>query len=179
MKYSELMKWDEEMHKRVGLNIPPKGTTKPSSRPDKTIEVTFVKSKRMKDGGRSDSIVELSLPHSGQNVNKSVVNQNLTQGKMIQPLKIIGVLIFIIAIGSVFFGIFLFFVEGIDQLDELFGLLFIFGTSSSVIYYTLKTKFGGSHPSLQQIELENQLIKKQIEQKELLEKLNNNSAKAN
>jgi hypothetical protein len=97
------------------------------------------------------------------------------------PLRIIGVLNFLIAVGSLFFGVFFLFFEwgGINHEEEFFGVMFIFGTSSSVIYYTLKTKFGGSHPSLQQIELENQLIKKQIEQKELLEKLNNNSAKAN
>ena len=96
MKYSELMKWNEEMHKRVGLNIPPKDNTKPSPSPDNTIEVTFVKTKGTKDDGRIGSSDELSLLNYSQHTNKSIVKQNLIQGKPMQPLKIIGVLNFLI-----------------------------------------------------------------------------------
>lgn len=55
--------------------------------------------------------------------------------------------------------------------DYIVGVL-VFISSASAIYYIVATKFGSPKSSaLDSIELENEIIKKQIEKRELLAKL--------
>lgn len=42
-KYSDLMRWQREMLKSVGLSIPEQKTKEVPSQPDNTIEVIFLK----------------------------------------------------------------------------------------------------------------------------------------
>jgi hypothetical protein len=58
--------------------------------------------------------------------------------------------------------------------NDMLIILLIIVTLSLGIYYTVITKFGFSRPTvLEDLERENEIIKKQIEKKELLLKLEN------
>ena len=60
--------------------------------------------------------------------------------------------------------------DGSDIL-EMIGIFMLLIPSSAGIFYTIKTKFGSKPTLLDNLEIENQIIKKQIEKKELLAKL--------
>jgi len=81
--------------------------------------------------------------------------------------KVTGIISFLGGIGWGLFGVFIIFDEGIDF--PLFALLL---SAISIIMYVIWTKFGKKEFSeLEKMDYENQLLKRQIEQKELKKKL--------
>jgi len=85
--------------------------------------------------------------------------------------KVTGIISFLGGIGWGLFGVFIIFDEGID--DDFFFLLFaLLLPAISIIMYVIWTKFGKKEFSeLEKMDYENQLLKRQIEQKELKKKL--------
>lgn len=86
--------------------------------------------------------------------------------------KITAIISFIIALGWGLFGLFLFFDDGNIHVEEFFTYSTIMVGTVSTVLYVLWTKFGKKEFSeLDKINYENQLLKKQIEQKELMKKM--------
>lgn len=87
--------------------------------------------------------------------------------------RITGVISFICALGWLYFGISL-TIKDIGQLDtiEIFALISMFFTGFSTILYVTLTKFGITDlKEIDKITTENQILRLQIEQKELKKKL--------
>jgi hypothetical protein len=85
--------------------------------------------------------------------------------------NITAIISFLGGIGWGLFGVFILFDEGINE-DSFFPILALLTTAISIILYVLWTKFGKREFSeLDRMDCENQLIKLQIEQKELKKKL--------
>lgn len=86
-------------------------------------------------------------------------------------IKISGILSFVGGIGWVIVGWFLMFENDFKGEPALYSSFIIISATSSVLY-VIWTNFGDNKLSeLQKIDYENQILKKQIEQKELKEKL--------
>ena len=85
--------------------------------------------------------------------------------------KVTGIISFLGGIGWGLFGVFIIFDDGIDE-DNFFPLFAILLSAISIIMYVIWTKFGKKELSeLEKMDYENQLLKGQIEQKELKKKL--------
>ena len=84
--------------------------------------------------------------------------------------KITGIISFLGAVGWGILGVFIFVEAGLNNDTIYLPPLFI--TSVSIILYVIWTRFGKQEFSeLKKIDLENQILKRQIEQKELKKKL--------
>lgn len=87
-------------------------------------------------------------------------------------IKISGILSFVGGIGWGLFGFFLIIENGIDYLEDNLIFSAIIISAISTVLYVIWTNFGDNKLSeLEKIDYENQILKKQIEQKELKEKL--------
>ena len=86
--------------------------------------------------------------------------------------KVSAIISFISAIGWGLLGLFFIAQGDIDHGDEFFGMFSFMTMSISTILYVIWTKFGQRERSeLEKIDYDNQILKKQIEQQELLKKL--------
>ena len=90
--------------------------------------------------------------------------------------KIAAIISFIGAVGGVLLIIFIFYDNSTSsykmKVDEWLYTFLILVLSISIFFYVIWTKFGKiGLTELEQIEYENQLLKKKIEQQELLKKL--------
>lgn len=93
--------------------------------------------------------------------------------------KIAGIIVIIeslIAIFACLAGIVVTYSEwkeygGDSKMLEMIGIFLLLIPASAGIFYTIKTKFGSNPTVLENLEKENQIIKKQIEKRELLAKL--------
>lgn len=87
--------------------------------------------------------------------------------------KITAIITFVGAIGWGLFTLYSLVIGDLRHDDYL--IVFLLLTESiSAIFYVIWTKFGKiKDPELEKIELENEILKKQIEKQELLKKLEN------
>ena len=85
--------------------------------------------------------------------------------------KVTAIISFIGGLGWGLFGIFIIMKERID-VDEFFVIFALLTSAVSTVLYVFWTKFGKKEYSeIENIDRENQLLKRQIEQKELKKKL--------
>lgn len=87
--------------------------------------------------------------------------------------KISAIVSFSSALGWFFFGLAIFSEGNIQEKADFFILFAIITASISTMLYVIWTKFGGiERTELDKLDYNNQILKKQIEQQELLNKLN-------
>ncbi len=107
-----------------------------------------------------------SKDHSDQ------VNNMITNNTLLNMKKVTGAIIFIAAIISFFALIFVLFKEELYEDEEIFPWFGALIISCAAIHYTISTKFWNTKLSiLESLDRETEIIKKQIEKKELLAKL--------
>ncbi|ALU26832.1 MULTISPECIES: hypothetical protein [Myroides] len=86
--------------------------------------------------------------------------------------KITGIISLLGGIGSILLLLFTISKERIDDNLDFLIIILILITGISIVMYVIWTKFGKrGFSELDKLEYENQLLKKQIEQKELKQKL--------
>ena len=89
--------------------------------------------------------------------------------------KTTAIISFIGSIGYIIFCLFVLINEHIDN-DNMFAFFSLLTTATSTALYVTWTKFGKTgNPDLEKLDTENRLLQKQIEQKELKKKLEENN----
>ncbi len=87
---------------------------------------------------------------------------------------VVGTISFIGGVGWTLFGIFIVMTKSLSQSDQVVAIFALLASSISCVLYVVWTNFGKkTYSELEKIDYANQLLKKQIEQKELISKLEN------
>lgn len=92
--------------------------------------------------------------------------------KKLTKEKIAGTISFLGSIGGGLFALYILIVEKVNSMDGGIILLILVIVCLATILYVLWTKFGNRKTTeLEKIEYENEILKRQLEQKELKKKL--------